>query len=80
MKRVSNTRDSYKVNDNVSMTVVNKRNEDLESGSVHYERTVTVKIKAGKFVPDLGDEEGYFDVLDLDEEEVHVECDTQRML
>jgi hypothetical protein len=33
----------------------------------------SAEIKAGKFVPDLGDEEGYFDVLDSDEEEVHVE-------
>lgn len=49
MKRVSNNKDTYKVNDNVTVTVVNKREEDLDSGSVHYDRTVTVKIKAGKF-------------------------------
>lgn len=49
MKRISNNRDSYKVNANVTVTVVNKRNEDLESGNVHYERDVTVKIKAGKY-------------------------------
>lgn len=49
MKKVSNNRDTYKVNDMVTVTVTNKRNEDLESGAVHYERTVTVKIKAGKY-------------------------------
>lgn len=49
MKKVSNNKDTYKVNEMVSVTVVNKRNEDLESGSVTYERNVTVKIKAGKF-------------------------------
>ena len=49
MQKVSNNKDTYKVNDNVTVSVVNKRNEDLESGNVTYERTVTVKIKAGKF-------------------------------
>lgn len=49
MKKVSNNRDSYKINDNVTVNVVNKRNEDMASGDVHYERTVTIKIKAGKF-------------------------------
>lgn len=49
MQKVSNNKDTYKVNDMVTVSVVNKRNEDMESGSVTYERTVTVKIKAGKF-------------------------------
>lgn len=49
MKKISNSRDSYKINDKVTVSVVNKREEDFESGSVHYDRTVTVKIKAGKF-------------------------------
>lgn len=49
MKKVSNNKDTYKVNDMVTVSVVNKRIEDFESGSVHYERDVTVKIKAGKF-------------------------------
>lgn len=49
MQKVSNNKDTYKVNDNVTVSVVNKRNEDLESGNVTYDRTVTVKIKAGKF-------------------------------
>jgi hypothetical protein len=49
VKKISNNRDTYKVNDNISVAVVNKRNEDMESGSIHYERTVTIKIKAGKY-------------------------------
>jgi hypothetical protein len=49
MKKVSNDKDTYNVNDQVTVSVTNKRNEDMESGSVHYERTVTVKIKAGKY-------------------------------
>lgn len=49
MKKVSNNKDTYKVNNTVTVNVVNKRIEDFESGSVHYERTVTVKIQAGKF-------------------------------
>lgn len=49
MKKVSNNKDTYKVNEMVTVSVTNKRNEDLESGSVTYERSVTVKIKAGKF-------------------------------
>lgn len=49
MKKISNNRDTYKVNDNITVAVVNKRNEDMESGSIHYERTVTIKIKAGKY-------------------------------
>lgn len=49
MKKVSNNKDTYKVNEQVTVGVVNKRIEDFESGSVHYERSVTVKIKAGKF-------------------------------
>lgn len=49
MKKVSNNKDTYKVNDQVTVSVTNKRIEDFESGSVHYERDVTVKIKAGKF-------------------------------
>ncbi len=49
MKKVSNNKDTYKVNDSVTVGVVNKRIEDFESGSLHYERSVTVKIKAGKF-------------------------------
>ena len=49
MKKVSNNKDTYKVNEQVTVNVVNKRIEDFESGSVHYERTVTVKISAGKF-------------------------------
>lgn len=49
MKKVSNNKDTYAVNDQVTVGVTNKRIEDFESGSVHYERTVTVKIKAGKF-------------------------------
>lgn len=49
MKKVSNNKDTYNVNNTVTVTVTNKRVEDFESGSVHYERTVNVKIKAGKF-------------------------------
>ena len=49
MKKVSNNKDTYKVNEQVTVNVVNKRIEDFESGSIHYERTVTVKISAGKF-------------------------------
>ena len=49
MKKVSNNKDTYKVNEQWTVSVVNKRIEDFESGSVHYERTVNVKIKAGKF-------------------------------
>ena len=49
MKKVSNNKDTYKVNEQVTVNVTNKRIEDFESGSVHYERTVNVKIKAGKF-------------------------------
>lgn len=49
MKKVSNNKDTYNVNDQVTVSVTNKRIEDFESGSVHYERTVNVKIKAGKF-------------------------------
>lgn len=49
MKKISNNRDTYKVNDNITVAVVNKRNEDMESGSIHYQRTVTIKIKAGQY-------------------------------
>lgn len=49
MKKVSNNKDTHKVNEQVTVSVVNKRIEDFESGSVHYERSVTVKISAGKF-------------------------------
>lgn len=49
MKKVSNNKDTYKVNEQATVSVVNKPIEDFESGSVHYERAVTVKISAGKF-------------------------------
>lgn len=49
MKKQSKIQDVYTPNKNVTVTVNNKREEDLESGSVHYDRTVTIKIKAGKF-------------------------------
>ena len=49
MKKISNNRDTYKVNANNTVSVVNKRHEDLEDGSIYYERTVTIKINAGKF-------------------------------
>jgi hypothetical protein len=60
MKKISNNRDTYKVNDNVTVVVSNKRHEDMESGSVHYERTVNIKVKAGKFAdkPLVFDEAG----------------------
>lgn len=49
MKKQSKITDVYTPNKSVTVTVNNKREEDLESGSVHYDRTVTIKIKAGKF-------------------------------
>lgn len=49
MKKQSKISDVYTPNKNVTVTVNNKREEDLESGSVYYDRTVTIKIKAGKF-------------------------------
>jgi len=47
MKRDSKTTDVYKPNKQVTVSVVNKPRED--DGRTLFERTVTIKIKAGSF-------------------------------
>lgn len=52
MKKSSKITDTYTPNKGVTVTVINKPIEDEDTGTVVYDRTVTVKIKAGRFAPE----------------------------